>query len=219
MELTLKRRIAGGAAGLALVAGAGGAAFAASSGSSGAGAGSGRDALLNDVAGRLNVSPEKLKAAISGAVSDRLDADVAAGRLTRAEADRLKKEADEHGGLPFFGGPGPGHFRGGPPPLAAPPPPGAPKRGAPPRPGPPPDGPGGRFGPRGGFGPPGPPGPPGPIMAGLHAAAKYLGLTDAGLRKQLMSGKSLAAVATAPFVPSSKVQSATVGLAEPANVP
>jgi AraC-like DNA-binding protein len=35
----------------------------------------------------------------------------------------------------------------------------------------------------------------GPFMEGLHAAANYLGLTDAQLRTQLQSGKSLAQVA------------------------
>jgi hypothetical protein len=45
-------------------------------------------------------------------------------------------------------------------------------------------------------------------MAGLHAAAKYLGLTDAGLRKQLMSGKSLAEVATARNKPLDGLKSA-----------
>jgi AraC-like DNA-binding protein len=35
----------------------------------------------------------------------------------------------------------------------------------------------------------------GPFMEGLQAAAKYLGLTDAQLRNQLQSGKSLAQVA------------------------
>ena len=37
----------------------------------------------------------------------------------------------------------------------------------------------------------------GPFMEGLQAAAKYLGLSDAQLRKQLQSGKSLAQVAKA----------------------
>ncbi|MEA2409959.1 MAG: hypothetical protein QOC77_520, partial [Thermoleophilaceae bacterium] len=90
MEATLKRRIAGGAAGLALLAGAGGAAFAASgSGGAGdaAGAGNDRQAFLNDVAKRLKVTPDQLQAAIKGALSDKLDADVAAGRITRAQAD------------------------------------------------------------------------------------------------------------------------------------
>jgi hypothetical protein len=52
-------------------------------------------------------------------------------------------------------------------------------------PGPGPGGPGGRF-----FGHRG-----GPFLAGLDAAAKYLGLTDAQLRDRLEAGKSLAQIA------------------------
>ena len=196
MEIALKRKLAGGAAGLALLAGAAGAAFGASSGSTtarsgGPGAGQ-RQAFLDDVAKRLNVSPDKLDAAIKGALSDRLDADVAAGRLTRAEADRIKQESAEHGGLPpLAGGPPPG-----PPPLGAAPPGAPPPPAGPPPPGRRGDGPRGRFG------------PPGPIMAGLDAAAKYLGLTAAQLRAQLHSGKSLADVAKARSKPLDGLKSA-----------
>jgi hypothetical protein len=175
----LKRKLAGGAAGLALLAGAGGA-YAVSRGTSGD-----RQTFLNDVAKRLNVSPEQLKAAFAGALSDRLDADVAAGRLTRAQADAIKQEMGAHGGLPFLP---PGRFGGAPPRLTGPPPPGGPPPLAgPPPPGPPPPFPGGP--------PPGAPRPPGPIGAGLDAAAKYLGLTVVQLHAQLEAGKSLAQVA------------------------
>jgi AraC-like DNA-binding protein len=174
----LKRKLAGGAAGLALLAGAGGA-YAVSRGGSGD-----RQAFLNDVAKRLNVSPQQLTAAFKGALSDKLDADVAAGRITRAQADAIKQEAQEHGGVPF---PPPGRPGFGPPPGG--PPPGGPPPGGPPPLGGPPHGLGGPGGPGG------PRGPGGPFMAGLDAAAKYLGLTDAQLRTQLQSGKSLAQVA------------------------
>jgi hypothetical protein len=210
VEYSLKRKLAGGAAGLALLAGAGGAAFAASSGGGAAAGGNDRQAFLDDVAKRLNVTPDKLTAAIKGALSDKLDAEVAAGRLTRAEADRIKKDAAAHGGLPFLGPDGPGHdfrhdggprgsFRRGAPPFPGhPPPPGAPPFAGPPPPGARPPG-----------GPPGgPPGRPGPIMAGLDAAAKYLGLTGAQLRTQLESGKSLADVAKARNKPLAGLKSA-----------
>jgi hypothetical protein len=170
MDPSLKRKLAGGAAGLVLLGGAGGA-YAVSSGGSG-----GREAFLNDVAKRLDVTPEKLQGAFQGALADKLDADVKAGRLTQAQADAIKKHAQQDGGLPFPGGPGPGRFHGGPPPPGAPPPPGGP----PPFGGPPPVGRGG---------------PGGPVGAGLTAAAKYLGLTDAALRRQVESGKSLAQIA------------------------
>jgi hypothetical protein len=174
MKLTLRRKVAGTAAGLALVAGAAGAAYAVSGGSTG-----NRQAFLNDVAGRLHVTPQQLKDAVAGALADRLAADVKAGRITQAQADEIKRHAQEGGGVPFLG----------PPPLA----PGGP--GGPPFGHPPP------------FGGP-PPGAPGPIMAGLDAAAKYLGLTDAQLRTRLRSGKSLAQVASAQKKPLDGLKSA-----------
>jgi hypothetical protein len=99
---------------------------------------------------------------------DQLNAAVAAGKLTQAEANAIKQRiqqgAGAAGGPQFFGGHkgpggpgGPGFFRGG-----------------------------------HGFGGPGTAGDD-PISA----AAKYLGLTDQKLFDQLSSGKSLAAVAKA----------------------
>jgi AraC-like DNA-binding protein len=178
VNLTFRQKLAGTAVGVALLAGAGGA-YAISSGGA-----NDRQAFLNDVAKRLNVSPEELKSAFRGALADRLAADVKAGRITQAEADRIKKEAAEHGGFPF------------------PPPPGPPGPGA--RFGPP--GPGGPGGPPP-FGPP-PHGPHGPVGAGLDAAAKYLGLTDLQLRRRLMSGKSLAQVAAEQKKPVDGLKSA-----------
>jgi hypothetical protein len=100
MEAMIKRRFVIGAAGLAALGG-GGVAYAVSQGP----APGERQAFLNDVAGRLHVSPSQLKSAISGALSDRLDAAVRAGRLTQAQADAIKKRAQQNGGPPFFGGP------------------------------------------------------------------------------------------------------------------
>jgi hypothetical protein len=187
MDWTLKRKVVGVAAGLAVLAGAGGA-YAVTNRSND------RQTFLNDVAKRLKVTPDELTAALKGALSDRLAADVAAGRLTQAEADRIKKETEQHGGVPFGGGrfgggpggPGGPGRPGGPPPFAGPPPPGGPP-GAPP------------FGPHP---------PDGPFMAGLDTAAKYLGLTDAQLRTRLMSGKSLADVAAAQHKDVSGLKSA-----------
>ena len=53
------------------------------------------------------MSSQKLENALEGAYSDRLDAAVKAGRLTRSQADEIKKQAKEHGGVPFLGGHGP----------------------------------------------------------------------------------------------------------------
>jgi hypothetical protein len=65
--------------------------------------------FLNDVAKRLNVTPEQLKAALKGASEDQIDAAVAAGKITKAQGDAMKQRAAQGGGVPFFGG---GH-RGG----------------------------------------------------------------------------------------------------------
>jgi hypothetical protein len=64
--------------------------------------------FLNDVAKRLNVTPDQLKAALKGASEDRIDAAVAAGKITKAQGDAMKERAAQ-GGLPFFGG---GHHGG-----------------------------------------------------------------------------------------------------------
>src|SRR3954469_13099516 len=107
--MRLNRKFAGAGVAVALLGGAGGALAVTSGSNSSSG---GRDAFLNDVAGRLNVTPEKLKGAIQGAFEDQLDAAVKDGKLTQAQADRIKKEPTEHGALPFgpdgHGGPGPG---------------------------------------------------------------------------------------------------------------
>src|SRR2546423_12929706 len=134
--------IAGAVAGLA-VAGAGGAYAATQIGSPR----QDNQAVLNDAAKQLGVQPGALSAALKKALENRVDAAVAAGRLTKAQGDELKQRI-ESGDVPLFGGPGPGFHHGGP------------------------------FG-------------------GLDAAASYLGLTEAQLRTQLESGKTLAAVAKA----------------------
>ena len=61
-----------------------------------------QDTFLNDVAKRLNVTPDQLKAALKGAASDQIDAAVKAGKLTQAQGDALKQRL-EQGQLPFFG--------------------------------------------------------------------------------------------------------------------
>ena len=179
----IKRRVIVGAAGLALAAGGGGIAVAASTGPSGpAKEKQERDAYINDAAQRLNVTPDKLEDALTGAYEDRLDQAVKDGRLTQAQADRAKKRVDADGvPVPGLGGRGPGGPGGGPGPLG---------RGF-----------GGGPGPLGrGFrGGPGPgPGFGGDILRqGIDTAATYLGVSAADLRTQLKDGKSLADVAKA----------------------
>jgi hypothetical protein len=105
----MNRKLAIGATGLLLLGGAGGAvAVAATQGSSG----SGRQAYVDDVAKRLNVSPGSLTAAMKAARLDRIQAAVAAGRITQAQADALKQRVEQGGRAGLlghrFGGPGGG---------------------------------------------------------------------------------------------------------------
>ena len=72
--------------------------------------GNDQDAFLNNVAKRLNVTPAALKAALKGASDDRIDAAVAAGKITKAQGDAMKARTAE-GGVPLFGGGG--HHGGG----------------------------------------------------------------------------------------------------------
>src|SRR5947209_97723 len=91
----MRNRLLIGAAVLAVAATAGGAYAATQSASNP------RQAYLNDVAKRLGVSPGKLHAALTGAFLDRLNADVRAGRLTQAQANRIKQRLERGGGLPL----------------------------------------------------------------------------------------------------------------------
>ena len=128
-------------------------------------------AIVNDAAGTLGVDPAKLSDALKQALSNQVDAQVTAGKLTKEQGDAIKQRIED-GTQPIFGGPGfggpRGHF-GGP-------------------------GFGGPGGPRAfgfgfGFGP--------GLMAGADDVATYLGLKPAELATQLRSGKSLADIAKA----------------------
>lgn len=98
MKSLSSRKLLIGATSVVLLGGAGGA-LAATQGS----AGSGRQAYVDDVAKRLNVSPSALTAAVRAARSDQIEAAVAAGRITQAQADALKQRAQQGGGALFFG--------------------------------------------------------------------------------------------------------------------
>jgi AraC-like DNA-binding protein len=98
-------------------AAAGGGAYAASQSSSNP-----QSTFLNDVAKRLNVSPQRLTAAVKAAMLDRLNAAVKDGRLTQAQANAVKQRIERGGVPPFLMGPrmpfhGPGGFFFGPPPF------------------------------------------------------------------------------------------------------
>ena len=75
-------------------------------------------AVVNDAAKQLGIEPAKLSAALKQALENRVDAAVAAGRLTKEQGNALKARI-ESGEVPLFpvggrhheGGPGFGHFR------------------------------------------------------------------------------------------------------------
>jgi hypothetical protein len=93
-----KKTLALGVAGTLAIAG-GGAAIAASKGDSRS---EDSRAIVNDVAKQLGVEPSALTQAFKNALKNRVDAAVAAGRLTKEQGDELKARIDS-GGLPFFG--------------------------------------------------------------------------------------------------------------------
>ena len=148
-----RKIVIAGAVALAAVGGAGAAVAASHAWGSDQ-----RQAVINDAAGRLGVTPSALQNAFKGALKDQIEAAVTAGKLTRAQADAIEARIDAGQGLGFGGiGRGPG-------------------------------GPGGHGGPGGLHGILGP---------SLDAATTYLGLTEAQIRTQLQSGKTLAQIATA----------------------
>ena len=102
MDGSAKHKLAAGAiAGLA-VAGGGVAIAATQFGPSNAD----NQAVVSDAAKQLGVQPSALSAALKQALMNRVDAAVAAGRLTKAEGTALKARI-QAGNVPLFG------FRGG----------------------------------------------------------------------------------------------------------
>src|SRR2546429_5047628 len=98
MQLRRKHIIFGAAA--LLAAGGGGAAIAASQSGSPS---EESNAIIDDAAAQLGIPSSKLSDALKKALSDRVDAAVAAGRLTRAEGDELKARINADN-FPLIGG-------------------------------------------------------------------------------------------------------------------
>ncbi len=96
---TRRKLVAAGAAAVA-VAGTGAAIGATQFGSPKAES----QAVVNDAARQLGVSPSALTNALKAALKNRVDAAVKAGRITKAEGDRMKARIDA-GDFPLFGGP------------------------------------------------------------------------------------------------------------------
>jgi hypothetical protein len=105
--MAIRRKVLAGAAAAAVVGGAGAGVAATKLTSTSPSEES--QAIVNAAAKNLGVSPTKLSAAIKKAFSDRIDAAVKAGRLTKAQGEELKKRI-ESSDFPLLGPPvfGPG---------------------------------------------------------------------------------------------------------------
>lgn len=160
MKLNRKAKILVGVAALLSAMGAGAAVAASQESSPSAES----KAVIDDAAKKLGIPSSKLSDALKQALSDRVDAAVAAGRITKAEGDALKARIKSNG-FPLFGGPhhGFGHF---------------------------------------GF------------IGRLESAAAYIGITEAQLRTELESGKSLAQIAKAHGKPVDGLIDALVAAAK-----
>lgn len=104
--MAMRRKVIAGAA-AALAVGGAGAGVAATKLTQSPSAES--KAVINDAAKTLGVEPSKLDAALKRAIENRIDAAVAAGRLTKEQGQELKQRV-ESGDFPLFGPPafGPG---------------------------------------------------------------------------------------------------------------
>jgi hypothetical protein len=105
----MKRKLATAAGAVVAIAG-GGAALAATQGSSGEES----KAIVEDAAKQLGIDSIKLSDALKQALENRIDAAVADGRITKAQADELKQrvEADDFPLLGLRGGHGGPHGGG-----------------------------------------------------------------------------------------------------------
>lgn len=107
MRLTRTSKLIGGAA-IVLIAAGTGAAIASSNDNSRSAE---SKAIIDDAARQLGIPSSKLSDALKQALTDRVDAAVAAGRITKAEGDALKQRIQSDD-FPIIGGPGRGfgHF-------------------------------------------------------------------------------------------------------------
>jgi hypothetical protein len=104
MNFGSRRIVVAAAATLAVVGGAAAAVAATGSGSP-------TSDFLDSVAKHLGVSPQKLEDATKAAAIDQVNADLAAGRITKEQADELKKRIEAGDGV--LGGPGRFGYGGG----------------------------------------------------------------------------------------------------------
>jgi hypothetical protein len=108
MDGSLKRKVVAGTAAVLAVGGAGAGIAATQLRSSPT---EESQAVLKDAAKELGVKPFELSNALKNALADRVDAAVAAGRMTKAQGDELKQRIESND-FPLFGPPvlGFGHF-------------------------------------------------------------------------------------------------------------
>ena len=99
MKLNRKAKMMVGAAAVLAAAGGGVAVAASQNGSPSEES----QAVIDDAAKQLGIPSSKLSDALKKALGDRIDAAVAAGRLTKAEGDALKQRIAANG-VPLFGG-------------------------------------------------------------------------------------------------------------------
>jgi polyhydroxyalkanoate synthesis regulator phasin len=104
--MAMRRKVIAGAAAALAVGGAGAGVAATKMAQSPSAE---NKAVINDAAKSLGVEPGKLDAALKKAIENRIDAAVAAGRLTKEQGQELKQRV-ESGDFPLFGPPafGPG---------------------------------------------------------------------------------------------------------------
>jgi hypothetical protein len=100
MQRSTKRKLVAGGVAAVAVAGSGAAVAASQMGSPKAES----QAIVNDAAKQLGVTPSALSNALKTALKNRVDAAVKAGRITKAEGDRMKARI-QAGDFPIFGGP------------------------------------------------------------------------------------------------------------------
>ncbi|MGB2876329.1 MAG: hypothetical protein WBB76_12770 [Gaiellaceae bacterium] len=96
---SLKRKVVAGTAAALAVGGAGAGIAATRLGSSPS---QENKAVVDDAAKQLGVQPSALSSALKKALENRVDAAVAAGRITKAEGDQLKQRIESEN-VPFFG--------------------------------------------------------------------------------------------------------------------
>jgi hypothetical protein len=99
MKLNRKTKIVVGAVALLAAAGSGVAVAASQDGS----ASSESKAVIDDAAKQLGIPSSKLSDALKKALTDRVDAAVAAGRITKAEGDAIEQRIASDG-FPLLGG-------------------------------------------------------------------------------------------------------------------